>query len=72
MLCLPLMFRSIENRYYRLYFFGQLVSALRSWLPSVAQAWLVHRLTGFLVPVGACSFYWASAAAVPLFYRWPT
>ena len=29
-----------------LYFFGELVSVLGSWLQSVAQAWLVYRLTG--------------------------
>jgi hypothetical protein len=31
---LPRMFRTIENRDYRLYFFGQLVSLLWSWLQS--------------------------------------
>jgi hypothetical protein len=72
MLRLPRMFLSIENRNYGLYFYGQLVSSLGSWLPSVLQAWLVNRLTVFLVPVGAGSFYPASAAAVPLSYRWPT
>jgi hypothetical protein len=35
---LPRMFRSIENRNYRLYFFGQMISVLGSWLQSVAQA----------------------------------
>jgi hypothetical protein len=37
------MFRSIKNRNYGLYFFGQMVSGLRSWLRSVAQAWLLYR-----------------------------
>jgi MFS family permease len=43
---LPRMLRSIENRNYRLYFLGQMVSVLGTWLQSVAQAWLVYRLTG--------------------------
>jgi hypothetical protein len=45
MLRLPRMFRSIENRNYRLYSFGQQASLLGSWLQSVAQAWLVYRRT---------------------------
>jgi MFS family permease len=50
------MFRSIENRNYRLYFFGQLVSVLGSWLQSVAQAWLVYRLTGSSLMLGLVIF----------------
>src|SRR6266478_4344068 len=50
------MFRSIENRNYRLYFLGQLVSLLGSWLQSVAQAWLVYRLTGSSFQLGLVLF----------------
>jgi len=56
MLRLPRMFRSIENRNYRLYFFGQTVSVLGSWLQSVAQAWLVYRLTGSSLQLGLVVF----------------
>jgi MFS family permease len=56
MLRLPRMFRSIENRNYRLYFFGQMVSVLGSWLQSVAQAWLVYRLTGSSFMLGLVVF----------------
>ena len=56
MLRLPRMFRSIENRNYRLYFFGQMVSLLGSWLQSVAQAWLVYRLTGSSFQLGLVLF----------------
>ena len=56
MLRLPRMFRSIENRNYRLYFFGQTVSLLGSWLQSVAQAWLVYRLTGSSLHLGLVVF----------------
>ena len=56
MLRLPRMFRSIENRNYRLYFFGQLTSLLGSWLQSVAQVWLVYRLTGSSFQLGLLVF----------------
>ena len=56
MLRLPRMFRSIEIRNYRLYFFGQLVSLLGSWLQSVAQSWLVYRLTGSSFQLGLVLF----------------
>jgi MFS family permease len=50
------MFRSIGNRNYRLYFFGQGFSMLGSWLQSVAQAWLVYRLTGSSFQLGLVAF----------------
>lgn len=53
---LPRMLRSIENRNYRRYFFGQMVSVLGSWLQSVAQAWLVYRLTGSSLQLGLLVF----------------
>jgi hypothetical protein len=52
MLRFPRMFRSIENRNYRLYFSGQLVSLLGSWRQSVAQACPVYRLTGSSFQMG--------------------
>ena len=67
MLRLPWMFRSIENRNYRLYFFGQLVSLLGSWLQSVAQAWLVYRLTGSSFQLGLVVFI----GQVPLLFISP-
>jgi len=38
--------RSLRHRNYRLYFFGQLVSLAGTWMQSLAQAWLIYRLTG--------------------------
>jgi MFS family permease len=64
---LPRMFRTIENRNYRLYFFGQLVSVLGSWLQSVAQAWLVYRLTGSSFQLGLVVFI----GQVPLLFLSP-
>jgi len=38
--------RSLRHRNYRLYFLGQLVSLAGTWMQSLAQAWLIYRLTG--------------------------
>ena len=45
-------FRSLRTRNYRLYFFGQIVSLTGTWMQSVAQAWLVLRLTGSGLALG--------------------
>jgi MFS family permease len=39
-------FRALSVRSYRLFFFGQLVSMSGTWMQSVAQGWLVLKLTG--------------------------
>lgn len=43
---LPESLRSLRHRDYRLYFFGQLVSMVGTWMQQTAQGWLVYRLTG--------------------------
>ncbi len=45
-------FRSLRTPNYRLYFFGQIVSLTGTWMQSVAQAWLVLRLTGSGLALG--------------------
>ena len=45
-------FGSLRVRNYRLYFFGQIVSVSGTWMQSVAQAWLVLKLTGSAVALG--------------------
>ena len=45
----PLMrhtFRSLTHRNLRLFYMGQLVSLSGTWMQSLAQAWLLYRLTG--------------------------
>jgi MFS family permease len=37
---------AFEHRNYRLFFFGQLISLIGTWMQQVAQAWLVLQLTG--------------------------
>ncbi|MGO9029072.1 MAG: MFS transporter, partial [Acidimicrobiales bacterium] len=45
-------FRSLHVRNYRLYFVAQLISVSGTWMQSIAQAWLVLRLTGSGVDLG--------------------
>ena len=45
-------FRSLSVRNYRLYFFGQTISITGTWMQSVAQAWLMLKLTGSPVALG--------------------
>ncbi len=45
-------FQSLVVRNYRLYFFGQIVSITGTWMQSVAQAWLMLRLTGSALALG--------------------
>jgi hypothetical protein len=46
------MFRSLGTRNYRLWFFGQSVSQCGTWMQSVAQYWLVLKLTGSAFDLG--------------------
>jgi len=45
------MFRSLQHRNFRIFFIGQLISLHGTWMQSVAQSWLVYRLTesGFML-----------------------
>ena len=45
-------FRSLHIRNYRLYFIGQSISMSGTWMQSVAQAWLVLKLSGGGVALG--------------------
>ena len=45
-------FRSLHNRNYRLFFFGQTVSLAGTWMQDVAQAWLILRLTDSPLALG--------------------
>ena len=46
-------FDALSVRNYRLYFWGQAVSVSGTWMQSLAQAWLVLKLTNSAVEVGA-------------------
>jgi MFS family permease len=45
-------FHALRNHNYRRYFTGQVISITGTWMQSVAQAWLVLRLTGSGVALG--------------------
>jgi len=45
-------FRALRHWNYRLYFFGQLISLSGTWMQTIAQNWLVYRLTGSPVSLG--------------------
>jgi MFS family permease len=49
-------FRALRRRDYGLYFSGQLVSWVGTWMQSVAMAWMVHRITGQPVWLGVVAF----------------
>jgi len=49
---MQLVFRSLRHRNFRLYYFGQLVSLSGTWMQSLAQAWLLYRLTGSAAMLG--------------------
>jgi MFS family permease len=53
---LPLLLRAFKQRNYRLFFGGQFISLSGTWMQSVAQAWLVYRLTGSAVLLGLVGF----------------
>ena len=49
-------FRSLRHRNYRLFFFGQLLSLMGTWMQNIALAWLVYQLTHSSVWLGAIGF----------------
>ncbi len=48
--------RAMSNRDYRLFFFGQGVSLIGTWMQSVAASWLIYRLTGSALMLGVAGF----------------
>lgn len=59
--------RALRHRNYRLFYGGQFVSLSGSWMQSVAQAWLVYRMTGSAVLLGSVNF----AGQIPVFLLAP-
>jgi len=59
--------RALRHRNYRLFFSGQLVSLVGTWMQSVAQSWLVYRLTGSTVLLGLVAF----CGQIPVFLLAP-
>jgi MFS family permease len=59
--------RALRSHNYRLFFSGQSVSLIGTWMTRIATSWLVYRLTGSSVLLGTVSF----AGQVPAFFLGP-
>jgi MFS family permease len=63
----PHLFRALRSRNYRLFFIGQGISLIGTFLTQIATVWLVYRLTGSELLLGTVAF----AGQVPLFFLAP-
>lgn len=59
--------RALRSRNYRLFFTGQTVSLIGTWMTQIATSWLVYRLTGSALLLGIVGF----AARIPTFVLGP-
>jgi len=57
----------MRHRNFQLFFSGQLISLIGTWMQNVAQAWLVYRLTGSSLQLGSVTF----AGQFPVFLASP-
>ncbi len=62
-----LVVRALRHRNYRLFFGGQGISLVGTWMTRVATAWLVYRLTGSAFLLGLVSF----ASQIPILFLGP-
>ena len=59
--------RALRHRNFRLFFGGQSISVIGTWMTRVATSWLVYRLTGSALLLGTISF----AGQIPTFLLAP-
>jgi MFS family permease len=59
--------RALRHRNFQLFFGGQIISLTGTWMDSVAQSWLIYRLTGSSVLLGLVNF----ANQIPVFLLSP-
>ena len=64
---LPVTLRALRYRNFQLFFGGQFISLIGTWMQNVAQAWLVYRITGSSVLLGAVGF----SSQIPVFLLSP-
>ena len=55
--------RALRHRNFQLFISGQLISLIGTWMQTVAQSWLVYRLTGSSLLLGSVGF----ASQIPVF-----
>lgn len=60
-------FSSLHSRNYRLYFVGQSISLIGTWMQNIALSWLVYRLTGSVFLLGLVGF----TSQIPTFILLP-
>ncbi|MCE5187304.1 MAG: MFS transporter [Planctomycetaceae bacterium] len=60
-------FRSLKYRNYRLFFGGQSLSLIGTWMQQIAVSWLVYRLSGSSIALGTVAF----AGQIPAFVLSP-
>ena len=61
------LFRSLRHRNFQLFFSGQIISLVGTWMQNIAQAWLIYRLTGSSVLLGVLGF----VGQIPIFLLSP-
>src|SRR6202007_1132221 len=59
--------RALRHRNFQLFFGGQLISLVGTWMQNIAQDWLVYRLTGSSLLVGPVAF----VSQIPIFLLAP-
>lgn len=59
--------RALRHRNFRLFFYGQSLSLIGTWMTRLATSWLVYRLTGSSFLLGAVTF----ASQIPTFFLGP-
>jgi MFS family permease len=64
---LSFLLRALRHRNYRLFFAGQSVSLIGTWMTRIATSWLVYRLTGSALLLGLVGF----AGQIPSFLLAP-
>ena len=57
------MFRALSHRNYKLFFSGQSISMIGTWMTRIATSWLVYKLTGSALLLGVVGF----AGQIPSF-----
>src|SRR4051812_2814817 len=53
----PRLTRALQHRNYRLFFSGQTVSLVGTWITRIATSWLVYRLSGSVFLLGIVGFF---------------
>ena len=60
-------FRALRHRNFQLFFAGQLISLIGTWMQSTAQLWLIYRLTNSAALLGIFGF----ASQIPILFLAP-